>query len=87
MKFRRHGPFMGGRSNDYRELDMQRPPHIRERLMELYAQWDELLATLRQHAAKDRVCISNRIKQARCVFDDMRRKIISGDDIARLEKL
>ena len=78
---------MAGRSNDLREHDMGRPPHIRERLMKLYEQWDEVLAALRKQAAQDGVCINNKIKEARRVFDTARHNILYGDQIARLEDL
>lgn len=81
------GPFMAGRMNDTRERDMQQPPHIRERLMKLYEQWDEVLAALRKQAAQDGICINHKIKEARRVFDTARHNILYGDQVSRLENL
>lgn len=88
MRRRLHlGPFMAGRSNDNRERDMLQPPHIREKLMKLYEQWDEVLAALRQQAGRDGQCISNKIKEARRAFDVARSQILYGDKVSRLEDL
>lgn len=81
------GPFMAGRTNDNRERDMQQPPHVRERLMKLYEQWDEVLAALRKQAAQDGICINNKIKEVRRAFDTARHQILYGHQVERLENL
>ena len=77
---------MAGKRGDNRERDMQLPEHLRTKLMELYAQWDEVLAALRKQAAIDGVKINNKIAQARRAFDEMRSNILYGyPRVAQLE--
>lgn len=63
-------------SRELLEADMGQPAHIREPLMKLYGVYDDVVAKMRQEAAKD---IRWPLNKLRWRFTELRQRIIGGE--------
>ena len=78
---------MAGKQGDNRESDMRLPELLRTKMKRLYADWDEVLAALRQKAMTEPTDITRKIADARKIFDALRAAIIAGNsEVDKLER-